>query len=555
MQKLPTRSQAPAPVLRNDGPFKAAVVLWLLLMAMLRPLVVPDEGRYADVSRWMLVAHDWLIPRLNGLPFFHKPPMLYWIDASLFSVFGPSVQTARIAPVLAAGLCCLGMFWFLRRRFGSALARLSTVILATSALFFGGAQYVNHDMLVGSGITLGIFFFVDGVLTGERRSYILAYLACGLAFMSKGMIGLALPGLVLLPWFLACGRWRQLPQVLNPVGIVVFLLVVLPWFIMVQQSFPGFFHYFFVEQQVQRYVTADFNNKQPVWFYVAGMIVSLLPWLFLVPCKSLWQRWVSLFGKELAALLVWWPVAIIGFFSLPESKLIGYVIPACAPLAILLAGALQKVEIGPLRRLSGPLFLLVMAVALLVACIKHAGGITDAESQYLVLVMSVMVVGALLLTLLVAKQRIHWLPGTALAAALWCVTFTLTIGSADHKNNSPDVAVLRQHLTPDTELVFYHHYYYDLPFLLNWPKAVAVVEDWPKVTTDSWGMELKDGSRFDAVAARKLWDNAKLAQALHASQRLVILAPLSTTVPGLEHLQPAFSGRNFNAFVINNGGR
>lgn len=551
MQPLHTRTQANTPVLRNDGPFLVAVVLWLVLMAMIRPLTVPDEGRYADVARWMLVHHDWLTPRLNGLPFFHKPPLLYWIDASLFSIFGTSPAVARIAPTLAASLCCLGLFWFLRRRFGSALARLATLILVTSSLFFGGAQYVNHDMLVGGGITLAILFFADGVLTGEARSYILGYLACGLAFMSKGMIGLALPGLVLLPWFLACGRWRQFSQVLNPLGIVVLLAVVLPWFLLVQRAFPEFDHYFFVEQQVQRYVTNDFNNKQPIWFYLAGVVVSFLPWLFMVPLRQLWQRWQALFGRELAALLVWWPVAIIGFFSIPQSKLIGYVIPATAPIAILLAGALQRVEVGPLRRLAGPLFLLVVSAILLVASAVHAGGITAGESQCLLKLMAFMAASGLLLTALVARQRIHWLLGAALATALWCVTIVLTIATADHKNNSHDVAALQAHLTPDTQLVFYHHYYYDLPFLLNWPRAVAVVEDWPKVTSDSWGLELKDGARFDAVAAGQLWDEARLGQALHAGQRVLVLAPPTVAVPGLAGQAPSFNGRNFSAYLVN----
>jgi 4-amino-4-deoxy-L-arabinose transferase-like glycosyltransferase len=552
MQPLQTRSQAPTPVLRNDGPFLVAVVLWLALMAMIRPLTVPDEGRYADVARWMLVAHDWLTPRLNGLPFFHKPPLLYWVDASLFSVFGISPQVARLAPALAASLCCIGMFWFLRRRFGSAMARLATVILVTSSLFFGGAQYVNHDMLVGSGITLGILLFADGVLTGARRSYILAYLACGLAFMSKGMIGLALPGLVLLPWFLACGRWRQLPQVLNPIGLIVLVLVVAPWFYLAEQTYQGFVHYFFIDQQVKRYLTAGFNNKQGWWFYIAITVVFFLPWLFLAPLKGIWQRWVDLFGKELAALLVWWPVAVIGFFSIPESKLAGYIIPAMAPIAILLAGALQRVEVGPLRRLGGPLFLLLVSTALLVASAKHAGELTDTESQALVLAMGIMMLSALVLLLLVWRQRIQWLTGAALAAALWCVCIVTTVTIADHKNNSHDLAV-GQYLTPGTQLVFYRHYYYDLPFLLNWGQAVAVVEDWPRVTSDSWGLELKDGSQFDAKAAQMLWQEPDLIRAMHSGQRLLVLAPPHGKAPELAQLHPVFHGRNFDAFLITGG--
>lgn len=534
--------------LRNDWPFFVAIVLWLLLMAPIRPLTVPDEGRYADVARWMLVSHDWLTPRLDGLPFFHKPPLLYWIDASLFSLFGTSPFVARLAPVLAASLVCLGMMWFLRKRLGSDFARLAVLVLVTSLLFFGGSQYVNHDMLVGAGISLGILFFADGFLTGSWRSYLLGYLACGLAFISKGMIGIALPGLVLAPWIVVTGRWRQLPQALNPLGVGLLLLVTIPWFVMVQRAFPGFFNYFFVEQQVQRYLTAGFNNKFPWWFYLAGVTVSFVPWLKVVPLQGLWQRWNAIFGKELTLLLVWWPVAIIGFFSVPQSKLIGYVIPATPPIAILIAGALQRVTISRLRELAAPLFLVVIGLALCIAAALHAGGITPAESHAILLMTGSITLAGLVLTVLVVTRKIPWLLAAGTSAALWCATVAVTIAHADHKNNSPDADALASHLSDDTTLVFYHHYYYDLPFLIDDQNAVAVVEDWPKVTSDNWALELKDGTRFDNDAAQNLWSDEVLQQEIKAGEHLLVLAPPDIRPPGLETATPAFRGRNFVAY-------
>ena len=317
----------------SDRLFLLLVFVTLLLASWIRPLTVPDEGRYADVGRWMVTHHDWLIPRLDGLPFFHKPPLLYWMDATLFSVFGISPAVARIAPVMAATLCCAGLMWFLRRHANAAVARFAVIVLATSTLFYGGSQYVNHDLLVATWIALGILFFADAAMTGERRSIFLGYLACGLGFMSKGMIGIALPGLVLLPWLLATGRARKIPALLNPLGILLLVAIILPWFLLVQRQFPGFVHYFFIEQQVDRYVAGSFNNKQPWWFYIACLVVCFLPWWLLLP-KSLLQRARENLDGDVTGLMLWWVIAIVGFFSIPVSKLAGYVLPVAAPGAV-----------------------------------------------------------------------------------------------------------------------------------------------------------------------------------------------------------------------------
>ncbi|GAO22089.1 glycosyl transferase family 39 [Alicycliphilus sp. B1] len=72
------------------------IFAWLAAMAWFRPLAAPDEGRYVGVAWEMLRSGDWLVPRLNGLPFFHKPPLFYWISATAMSVFGVSEWPARL---------------------------------------------------------------------------------------------------------------------------------------------------------------------------------------------------------------------------------------------------------------------------------------------------------------------------------------------------------------------------------------------------------------------------------------------------------------------------
>ena len=191
-------------------------VLWLLLLlfATMRPLAMPDEGRYGEVGRWMLQSGDWLTPRLNGLPFFHKPPYLYWLQALALATFGVNELALRVVPALHVGLMLVALYLAARRISTEAIARRAALMLGTSLTFLVGGQYVNHDMLVATWIGVAIWCFAFAFMAGERPNATLArlgFVACALGMLSKGLIGLALPGLVLLIWLL----WtRQLKKVL-----------------------------------------------------------------------------------------------------------------------------------------------------------------------------------------------------------------------------------------------------------------------------------------------------------------------------------------------------
>ena len=164
---------------------------------------------------------------------------------------------------------------------------------------------------------------------------LLAWLFCGLGVLAKGLIGIVLPALIVLPWLLAQRRWRDVLRLLNPAGVVLAARVVLPWMGAMQSRYPDFFDYFIVEQHFRRYAGASFNNRQPFWFFAVVLPALMLPWtLWLWP--ALRQR-----GRQ-AGLYLWWAVVVVGFFSLPSSKLVGYAMPALVPMAALLALALSS---------------------------------------------------------------------------------------------------------------------------------------------------------------------------------------------------------------------
>lgn len=320
-------------------------VMWLGLTQGMRSLSVPDEGRYVGVAWEMLRSGSWFTPTLDGLPYFHKPPLFYWITALSIKLLGLNLWAARVAPMLGALLAMLSSYVFIRRWMSVSIARTALIILATCPFFYGGAQYANHDMLVAGCITATICFASHAILLMKHgdayRAYVIAAWCCaGLGLLSKGLIGIALPGAVVLGWIAINKDWLLIPRLLWWPGPVLFAAIVFPWFIEMEKQFSGFLYYFFIEQQFHRFVGGGFNNARPFWFLPVALSALTLPWFpFLLtrlrcPTAShpAWQACRS---------LCWiWLIFILVFFSIPQSKLIGYILPVVPPLAILIAEGL-----------------------------------------------------------------------------------------------------------------------------------------------------------------------------------------------------------------------
>lgn len=323
---------------------------WLLALALLvwwtwslawRPISLPDEGRYAGVARDLLVHGDWWVPRLNGLPFFHKPPLFYWIDAAAMAAFGVGPATARAAPWLGALLACLAVGWHARAVGGGRFAIGALLALSLQPLFFFGGQYANLDMLVAGCITATVVAWAHGLDAPDGRAALRAgWVAAGFGLLAKGLIGVVLPALVVLPWalWLSRGAWlRVVRRWLDPVGLVAAGAIVAPWVVRMAITYPDFLDYFVIEQHVRRFAGTHFNNPQPFWFYPAVLLVGLLPWsLALLGLRGRWRE-AAPEARRWPLLWLGWALAITLFFSLPRSKLVGYVLPVVPPLALLVA--------------------------------------------------------------------------------------------------------------------------------------------------------------------------------------------------------------------------
>ncbi|MCG2594499.1 glycosyltransferase family 39 protein [Ramlibacter sp. XY19] len=428
--------------LRSPWAPLALTIAWLAVTSWARPLTLPDEGRYVGVAWSMLTGGDWLVPHLNGLPYFHKPPLFYWLTATALSVLGANEWAARFASLAGAAGGATALYLFARRWMGERQARLALLALATQPLFYLGAQFANLDMLVAGCIGATILAFAHAALLqaeGQpaRAALAAGYVLAALGVLAKGLIGVVLPGLVLLAWLLAQRRPRAVLGLLWLPGVALFLALAAPWFILMQLRFPEFAHYFFVVQHFSRFAQGGFNNVQPAWFFPVVLAVLALPW-------SAWLLRAR--GRDPLHLLLWiWLAAIVLFFSLPQSKLVGYVLPATLPLALLAASAMATASRG----------WRACALGAAATCVVAAG-----------------------------------------------VAATHSQGSARELG-----AALRARALPGERVLLLEGSYFDLAFYGRLPLPPVVVDAWddPALTSrDNWRKELVDAGRFDPQAAARL---------------------------------------------------
>ena len=447
----------------------AALWLLLLILASLRPLAVPDEGRYGEIGRWMLVSGDWLTPRLNGIPFFHKPPYLYWLEALSVATFGVHELSLRLVPALHAGLMLTALYLAARTISTELIARRAVIMLGTSLSFLVGGQYVNHDMLVATWIGVAIWCFAFAFMASGKPDAMLArlgFVACALGMLSKGLIGIALPGMVIFFWLIWTRQFRKILYLPWLSGLALFSAVALPWFVMAQRAYPEFFNYMFIGQQLHRYTAAVYNNPQPWWFYLLALVLLLFPWVFFalgqvrrVTAMTL----TSAMGMEATWWrLCWvWVLAILAFFSVPNSKLVGYILPVVPPLALL-------ASLGWQRSMAHRPFAASAFVGIVIVNLGMALGLM------------------------------------------------LKVGDVTRASRTQDIAAVLACVAAPTDPIYVSDAYpYDLPFYAQTTQPLVVLENWPMLRQqvgDGWQRELFEGADFDAKAAQALQPLAVLAQ-------------------------------------------
>ncbi|MEJ2671567.1 MAG: glycosyltransferase family 39 protein [Deltaproteobacteria bacterium] len=352
MCRFSQKSVNPEPGTRNPEPFFPE---WPLLLALLLVglvlffyqlgaayLMDPDEGRYAEIAREMLILKDWLIPHLNLLPYLEKPPLVYWLTAISFKVFGFSAGAARL-PSAVSALAGLFLAYGLGRAFwGTPAGALGALVLATCTGYVALGRILTLDMTFAFFLNLAIGLGYLALSRERPGLWLWAYLALALAVLTKGPVAVVLAGLIWIIWvWINHWPWRTL---INVRGWLLLVILTLPWLAYVQWRYPEFFHFFIIEQHFARFLTPAIH-PEPLYYYLPVLLALLLPWTWLLPWGlGRGNRW----GDPDYRFLVVWAAVILTFFSLSQGKLVPYILPVLLPLALLLGRGLAYLT-GPGR--------------------------------------------------------------------------------------------------------------------------------------------------------------------------------------------------------------
>lgn len=305
-----------------------------------------DEGLYATAARQMVESGDWLVPRVGTGVFFDKPPLTYWLQALCMKVFGFTPLAARLPSAMAATLTAWLIWQWAKRRELARVGWLALIIYPLCPLTMGLARQAIMDSLLTLWFTLAVVGWIEGY-TRDRRWYLLMAAGAGLATMTKGLIGLLLPGGALVLWILLRRDWAELKRIPWLPALGVYLLIVLPWHLAVWRvASDQFVREYIIHHHIQRFLGKDFGHIAPFWFYIPMLLIGMYPWSAFVPIIG-WQAlsgWKCEKEKLCCAWAMWglWALVVVVFFSLSKSKLPGYVLPALPPLCLLAAARLRS---------------------------------------------------------------------------------------------------------------------------------------------------------------------------------------------------------------------
>jgi 4-amino-4-deoxy-L-arabinose transferase-like glycosyltransferase len=488
-----------------------------------RPLMVPDEGRYAEIAREMALTDDYITPHLNGIKYLEKPPLFYWMETLAVKTMGLSEGSLRLAPMIFGILGCLVTYIAARKLYGRRSALLATCILASSGLYYIVSHMVILDILLTVFLSCCLFCFILGVREPPGRSrdgYLWGmYIFAALAMLSKGLVAVLLPGMIIFAWILVFKEWRQLKSYRLITGSLIFLSIVLPWHWMIQLQNPEFFHYYFIDEHFERYLTHYANHEEPIWFFTVCIILGFFPWVaFLVQSFmfNLPKKWQDYSQYKESIFLILWAALIFLFFSFSHSKLISYIAPIFPALAILMGHYFSHLWTSRERQKSlvaGFVIILTMGLAF------SLGGLATIETHllslkimedinYLYLSFILLILMTLISVWLYAFSHVRI---AFISLSVFTVFFLVSLNLSYSVLNSRSAKSLALTAKPllgeGDQLIIFHTYCQDVPVYVD---NIVTVVDW-KGELDFGRQHQKDSSNwmiFDKEFYR-LWGNPK----------------------------------------------
>lgn len=359
-------------------------ILWLLVIGFLAffwnlgstGLIDETEPLFAEAARQMTVTGDWITPYFNGVTRFDKPPLIYWLMAIAYSTFGVNEFAARL-PSALAGFALTSLLFYTLRQFGGwgifkpnptpdaaqtgntsimqwqswLVAGLGSAMVALNpiTLFFGRTGYSDMLLSLCFGGSL-LAFFVGYAQPAQpkiqERWYLAVYVLLGLGVLTKGPVGIVLPGLIIVTFLVYLGKIKEVLREMQVVrGALIFIVITVPWYILVTlQNGEAYIDSFFGVHNFERFTNVVNQHQGPIYFHFLIVLIGFAPWSIGLPSAitsiKVWQRqrWQKLPRQaHLGLFALFWFVIVLGFFTIAVTKYFSYTLPLMPAAAILLA--------------------------------------------------------------------------------------------------------------------------------------------------------------------------------------------------------------------------
>ena len=312
-------------------------------------LIGADEPRYAQIAREMLAGHDWVTPVLGGKPWLEKPVLYYWQAIISYRIFGVSDWAARLPSAFDATLLVIATYLFLQR-FRPGFQLDGALMTASAAGIVGFARAASTDMPLAAAFGISLLAWFAWQECGNRGYLAAFYFFVALGALAKGPIAPVLAGFIIFLFAVGRGDYGVIRRTLWVPGMLLFCSVALPWYIVVQVRNPEFFRIFVLQHNFARFSTDLYHHQQPFWYYVPVTLLALVPWTIFVAESSVesarvwWSEGKAGAQGEQAfnVFLLIWLFSPVFFFSLSQSKLPGYILPALPAGTLLVAEYIRR---------------------------------------------------------------------------------------------------------------------------------------------------------------------------------------------------------------------
>ena len=451
-----------------------AVILAVYILPLgSRPLITPDETRYAEIPREMIVSGNYISPHLNGVRYFEKTPFSYWAFAVSFKLFGMNRFALRLPCMLAMLatawiICLLTGHYYDDRRTGL----LAAAVFASMPFVYLLAGTAITDMILTLFVTAATvtFFLAAQDETPMKKKIgllILCGVSCGLAFLTKGFLAFAVPAVTLAPYLIWDKKWKKL-FTLPWIPLFAMLVTVAPWCIAIHLQEPDFWHYFFFVEHVNRFFGQEKAQHAKSFFYfIPVMAIAVAVWIPMLPdLGRVWYRKTA--GSPLLKFCICWLAVPFLLFSCSSGKLATYILPCMPPMAVLIASGLQQVFVEERRNKAFEWTLRILAAVLVLAVLGSAANLLTGRPEVFfmkedwrqMVLLGVGIVMSFIGILLTGKAADRWgklfLLIVSLFPLLIVTNFICPAAMREWKTPSEFLAEVRPHL-PKENVIYINH--------------------------------------------------------------------------------------------------